>query len=118
MDLPRVPAPERLRSPDEGTMHSGVRGLSQELGLGPDTRVALRQRGGSAEAARALTSFLLERGRDYRTTMGSPVHAWESCSRLSPHLAWGTMSVRPPIRLHPRSKGFVLWLLARTSVFA
>jgi deoxyribodipyrimidine photo-lyase len=75
-------------------MHSGVRGLSQELGLGPDTRVALRQRGGSAEAARALTSFLLERGRDYRATMGSPVHAWESCSRLSPHLAWGTMSVR------------------------
>jgi deoxyribodipyrimidine photo-lyase len=94
MDLPRVPAPEHLRSPDEGTMHSGVHGLSHELGLGSDTRVAFRQRGGSAEAARALTGFLLERGRDYRATMGSPVHAWESCSRLSPHLAWGTMSVR------------------------
>jgi deoxyribodipyrimidine photo-lyase len=94
MDLPRVPSPERLRSPVDATIEAGERGLSQELGLGPDPRSAVRQRGGSAEAARALTSFLLERGRDYRTTMGSPVYAWESCSRLSPHLAWGTMSVR------------------------
>jgi deoxyribodipyrimidine photo-lyase len=94
MELPRVPSPAMLRSLDERAVPRGAEGLSQTLGLGQDARLALRQRGGSSEAARALTTFLLERGRDYRATMGSPVHAWESCSRLSPHLAWGTMSVR------------------------
>ncbi len=94
MERTRLEAPEAFRSPDAATVAPGERGLAQALGLGADTRAALRQKGGSREAARLLASFLLERGRDYRATMGSPVLAWESCSRLSPHLAWGTMGVR------------------------
>ena len=94
MKRARHPVPTVLRSPAVATIAPHEPGLSSALGLGPDTRVALRQRGGSSNAAACLNSFLLERGRDYQRTMGSPVEAWESCSRLSPHLAWGTMGVR------------------------
>jgi deoxyribodipyrimidine photo-lyase len=41
-----------------------------------------------------LESFLHARGRDYRFQMSSPVTAFDACWRLSPHLAWGTISMR------------------------
>jgi deoxyribodipyrimidine photo-lyase len=41
-----------------------------------------------------MKSFLGERGRDYRFQMSSPVTAFDACSRLSPHLTWGTISMR------------------------
>jgi deoxyribodipyrimidine photo-lyase len=95
MERPRFAAPASFIAPDEMRVPRGSReAIAAELGLGPDTRAALRQKGGEREAGALLTSFLLERGREYRQTMGSPVLAWDSCSRLSPHLAWGTMSVR------------------------
>ena len=85
-----APIPERLAGtnvapgdiPDEGA-----------LGLGPD-HCPERQRGGRAEAERILDTFLHERGEHYRTDMSSPVTGEAGCSRLSPHLAWGTISVR------------------------
>ena len=51
-------------------------------------------RGGEREAHTTLASFLAERGVDYRRAMSSPVTAFEACSRISPHLACGTLSVR------------------------
>lgn len=53
-----------------------------------------RQQGGSRAALDTLISFLDHRGETYRTAMSSPVTGFESCSRLSPHLAWGTISMR------------------------
>jgi deoxyribodipyrimidine photo-lyase len=50
--------------------------------------------GGRTEAGRLLASFLDDRGRDYRRAMSSPVEGETACSRLSPHLALGTLSVR------------------------
>jgi deoxyribodipyrimidine photo-lyase len=41
-----------------------------------------------------LASFLAGRGRDYRRTMSSPLTAEQGCSRLSEHLAFGTVSLR------------------------
>jgi deoxyribodipyrimidine photo-lyase len=64
-----------------------------ELGLPPDP-CPFRQRGGRREAQSALESFLTARGRNYRREMSSPVTAFDACSRLSPHLAWGTVSMR------------------------
>jgi deoxyribodipyrimidine photo-lyase len=52
------------------------------------------QRGGMRAASATLDSFLSERGVNYRKEMSSPVTAWTSCSRLSPHLAWGTISMK------------------------
>lgn len=64
-----------------------------DLGLKPDP-CHHRQRGGRAAALATLESFLGERGRDYRFRMSSPVTAFDACSRLSPHLTWGTISMR------------------------
>ena len=63
--------------------------------LGADSRPCpLRQPGGRQHGLRLLDSFLHQRGRFYRGSMSSPVSAATSCSRLSPHLAWGTVSLR------------------------
>ena len=53
-----------------------------------------RQPGGSLEAQTLLKTFLYERGEEYNKEMSSPVTAFDSCSRLSPHFAFGTISVR------------------------
>jgi deoxyribodipyrimidine photo-lyase len=52
------------------------------------------QPAGEAAAWQTLSSFLQERGHDYRRAMSSPLSAPESCSRLSAHLAFGTISMR------------------------
>jgi deoxyribodipyrimidine photo-lyase len=64
-----------------------------ELGLPPSAK-PLAQRGGESNAHTLLESFLAQRGVDYRRAMSSPVSGWEGCSRLSPYLAWGAISLR------------------------
>lgn len=55
---------------------------------------AHRQRGGRAMALQSLSVFLRERGMNYRFEMSSPLTAESSCSRLSPYLAFGVVSIR------------------------
>jgi len=64
----------------------------RELGL-PALGAALPS-GGERAAWSTLESFLDGRGRDYRSAMSSPLAAAEGCSRLSAHLAFGTISMR------------------------
>jgi deoxyribodipyrimidine photo-lyase len=52
------------------------------------------QPAGEAAAWQTLSSFLRERGHDYRRAMSSPLSAPDSCSRLSAHLAFGSISMR------------------------
>ena len=54
----------------------------------------LRQRGGRAVALADLHSFFNVRGQHYRSEMSSPLSAADACSRISAHLAYGTLSVR------------------------
>jgi deoxyribodipyrimidine photo-lyase len=49
---------------------------------------------GEKAARQMLMSFLQVRGHDYRKSLSSPLSAEEGCSRLSPHLAFGTLSMR------------------------
>lgn len=63
------------------------------LGLAPSPKSNL-QPGGEQAAHAVLHSFLHVRGAHYRTDMSSPVTAWEGCSRLSPYLAFGAISMR------------------------
>ena len=63
------------------------------LGI-PEDYCSRRQNGGRTEALKLLNTFLYERGEDYTKGMSSPVTAFDSCSRLSPHLAFGTISIR------------------------
>lgn len=63
------------------------------LGLNPDP-CPERQTGGRRQAQDRLQSFLTERGEPYQRAMSSPLAGFNSCSRLSPYLAWGTVSMR------------------------
>jgi deoxyribodipyrimidine photo-lyase len=66
---------------------------ARALGL-PFDPCPARQRGGRREAVGVMASFLEERGHDYRRAMSSPLAGATACSRLSPHLAFGTLSPR------------------------
>ncbi len=66
---------------------------AQSLGLAPDP-CPHRQTGTRQVALDTLHSFLNLRGREYRYQMSSPVTAFDASSRMSPHLAWGTISMR------------------------
>ena len=41
-----------------------------------------------------LNSFLSRRAQSYQKGISSPNSSWHSCSRLSPYLTWGQISVR------------------------
>ncbi len=86
-----TPAPGKLQGLKATT--PGHIPAAAELGIEPD-HCPLRQRGGRKEALATLDSFLSTRGEHYRKAMSSPNTAFEACSRLSPHLAWGTISMR------------------------
>jgi len=66
--------------------------------LGLDVPCPGRQRGGRTAARRALESFLVTRGETYTRAMSSPLSGARACSRLSPHLALGTLSVREAVQ--------------------
>jgi len=63
----------------------------------PDT-CAERQPGGRGHAVSLLGGFLTERGQTYRRAMSSPLEGALACSRLSPHLALGTITVREAVQ--------------------
>ena len=52
------------------------------------------QKGGEDNAFNCLHTFLNERHKNYSKKMSSPLSAEDSCSRLSPHLSFGTISVK------------------------
>ena len=70
---------------------AGILGC-RDLGQPADTTD--RQRGGGAHAADVLDDFLTRRGRHYSGGISSPLSAAASCSRLSPFLAFGAISMR------------------------
>lgn len=53
-----------------------------------------RQKGGESEAVSTFESFLRERGRGFSRGVSSPNSAWTSCSRLSPYVSFGHISIR------------------------
>lgn len=53
-----------------------------------------RQRGGLSQARRTLTSFLQDRSSQYRGGISSPLRAPSACSRISPYLSYGCISLR------------------------
>jgi deoxyribodipyrimidine photo-lyase len=81
----------------------GIRGVNgvesvgfltpEDLGL-PATDKPHAQKGGQEEARRTLASFLTQRGVNYRSEMSSPVTGWSGCSRISPYLSFGCISLR------------------------
>ena len=52
------------------------------------------QKGGTSIANELLESFLYDRCEGYRSKMSSPGLSEDSCSRLSPHFTYGSISIR------------------------
>ncbi|MCX7554586.1 deoxyribodipyrimidine photo-lyase [Marinicella sp. S1101] len=52
------------------------------------------QTGGSTHAQDTLNSFFTERGQKYHMLISKPEASRHSCSRMSPYLAWGNISLR------------------------
>lgn len=52
------------------------------------------QQGGETIAHEILNSFLQERFKSYSFHISKPLYSFTSCSRLSPYLAWGNVSIR------------------------
>ena len=77
---------------------------AEALGLAPDA-CPERQPGGRSEGLALLASFLEGRGRRYQKELSSPLTAFRSCSRLSPHLTWGTLSLREVVQANRRHPG-------------
>lgn len=90
MKQPVIDPPETLEQVEEAsTRIPSVLDLS--LALDPIERP---QKGGRDKGLDLLYSFLHHRGEGYTKEMSSPVTGFDSCSRLSAHLAFGTLSIR------------------------
>jgi deoxyribodipyrimidine photo-lyase len=57
-----------------------------------------QQQGGIRQALATLESFLETRGSKFSQGISSPNTSWTSCSRLSPYLTWGHISLRHVIQ--------------------
>ncbi|MCU0229650.1 MAG: deoxyribodipyrimidine photo-lyase, partial [Bryobacterales bacterium] len=91
MEQPLTPEIGQLRTPanvEPGCFLSHI-----EAGLPTDAKTEALE-GGEERAHETLRSFLDYRGVNYRADMSSPVAGWEGCSRISPYLTWGNLSMR------------------------
>lgn len=94
MTSPVVPAPQRIKPAPGCGAGEATLWLPDPPGVGADADKRDRQRGGRVVAVSLLESFLGGRAMHYRAAMGSPLTAEDACSRLSAHLAYGTVSIR------------------------
>lgn len=91
MAAPIVQAPRELKP--LSNIRSDALPDAAALGLADDG-LNSGQPGGRSHAIELLHSFLDGRGRNYRRAMSNPLEGADACSRLSPHLALGTLSMR------------------------
>jgi deoxyribodipyrimidine photo-lyase len=71
----------------------------RDLEVTPET-MEYRQRGGEIAGRATMQSWLTERVGGYERNLSSPNTGWDGCSRLSVHLALGTVS---PREIHQRA---------------
>lgn len=91
MRAPQFESPSRIEEVSE-IESEGIR-TADQLSMEP-AELKDRQKGGERQAEVVLNEFLQQRGLNYRHEMSSPVTAQSACSRISPYLAWGCMSIK------------------------
>ncbi len=91
MSEPTLPAPKDPLMPSTAVSDPPPRKDDPMFGSRPIGSV---QKGGRSEALKDLRSFLEDRSRSYLAHISAPDRSEYHCSRLSTHLAWGSLSVR------------------------
>ena len=99
MALPQapLPPPDAARFAAASITPEATWPTPQQLGLDPH-QPPHRQRGGRTEGMAVLHDFLNHRCARYRGGISSPLSAPDACSRLSAHLAYGTLSLREVVQ--------------------
>ena len=91
MSTPLTKTVQSLKTPQKlesvGILEPRAFGLSVD-------NVCTEISGGTQNAMGLLRSFLHQRGERYQSEMSSPLSAESACSRLSAHLAYGTLSMK------------------------
>ena len=90
-----TPAPQHLPALPE--IQPGAIPTTEDLQLAEDP-CPLRQPGGRQRGLVELDDFLRQRVQRYARSMSSPVVAFKGCSRLSPYLTWGCLSMREVVQ--------------------
>lgn len=72
-------------------------------------RDSAHQLGGVGAAQYALDSFFEERGKIYHKALSKPLLSRKHCSRLSPYLAWGNLSIRQVYQRLQAEQGRAGW---------
>ena len=54
----------------------------------------IRQKGGTKQGLAYLNSFINDRHKSYQNSISKPELSRKACSRLSPYISWGNLSVR------------------------
>ena len=86
-----LPRPSELPAPSG--CHSDEIPTMKTLGLA-SRKLANRPIAGEKAALATLNSFLNERGRNYRKGMSSPITGEVMCSRISPYLSAGCLTIK------------------------
>ena len=94
MRSPAAPTPLRLETVNLKTANLKTLGIQPPAAFGLEPNLKTIQAGGSRAGYELLETFLMGRGREYQRSMSSPEAGWDACSRLSPHLSFGTVSLR------------------------
>ncbi len=94
MKQPLLSSPKQIQLPTNfGRVSAGEIATVDQFKVHSFTRVDV-QVGGEQNAADCLRTFLQSRGVNYRSDMSSPVTGEQGCSRLSPCIAYGNISMR------------------------
>ncbi len=119
------PASAREADPLQGTHGSHADTLVVTSSVPTPLEGPLWQPGGSAAALATLEMFLYRNGETYRAGMSSPLTSPDVCSRISPHLAHGTLSLsqavaalnarREALQAEPPSPARSRWLASLKS---
>jgi deoxyribodipyrimidine photo-lyase len=96
MAMPLLAAPLAITGVDG--LDPGPWPTLADVGLPPCDKTGL-QPGGRAQALADLKSFIDHRGLHYAKALSSPVTAFEACSRLSPALAFGSISSKETLAI-------------------
>ena len=78
----------------------------EDLGLFFDGSIK-RQKGGRSLAIKHLNSFLTYRGEKYVVNISSPNKAFLGCSRLSPYITFGVISIREIVQMCIKKKKII-----------